>query len=71
MTKQQLLDLATNIQARDKNMVEEMNSWMDGGMTIEKRIVLADARAMDALTAIVWLANHLVDCKCYSDSSGD
>jgi len=46
-------DIAAQLKERDKQQVEEMNSYYGGGPTIENRLTLADARATDALAALV------------------
>ena len=56
-----LQELVDNLKRRDKDAVESMTGWMGDGMTIEKRIALADGRAMDALMAISSLASYIME----------
>jgi hypothetical protein len=69
MTK--LNDMVQNLIARDKKMVDEMNGWMGDGMTLEKRIVLADARAMDALGAAMFLARYIDELEARLATQGE
>ena len=52
-------DLAENLKKRDKQQIDDMNSYYGGGPTIENRITLADGRATDALAALMHVLEHL------------
>jgi hypothetical protein len=56
----ELEKLVANLQERDNGMVSEMTNWMGDGMTLEKRVTLADARAVDALAAVAFLCRYIV-----------
>ncbi len=59
--KHKLEELIENLQARDNLTLSEINGMFGGGMTIDNRIALADARATDALAAVCVLARHIVE----------
>lgn len=52
-------DLAENLKKRDKQQVDDINGFYGGGPTIENRIALADARAMDALATLLQVLAYL------------
>ncbi len=52
-------DLAENLKKRDKQQLDDMNGFYGGGPTIENRIALADARAVDALAALMQVLAYL------------
>lgn len=52
-------ELADKLRERDKNALEDMNSYYGGGPTIENRIALADGRATDALAILMQVLAHL------------
>jgi len=52
-------ELADKLKERDKHALEDMNSYYGGGATIENRIALADARAVDALAALMEVLAYL------------
>ncbi len=59
--KHKLEELIENLQRRDNLMLSEINGMFGGGMTLENRLALADARATDALAALCVLARHIVE----------
>jgi hypothetical protein len=54
-------ELAGTLKLRDKHQVEDINGLYGGGMTIENRIALADARAVDALGALFQVLEYIDD----------
>jgi len=52
-------DLAEDIENRDKQRLDDMNGFYGGGPTIENRISLADARAVDALETLMKVLAYL------------
>lgn len=52
-------ELAATLKERDNRQVEDINGFYGGGMTIENRIALADARATDALAALTQVLEYL------------
>ncbi len=52
-------DLAEDIENRDKQRLDDMNGFYGGGQTIENRIALADARAVDALETLMTVLAYL------------
>lgn len=52
-------DLAESLKERDKRQVEDINGFYSAGYTIENRIALADARAVDALAALMQVLAYL------------
>jgi hypothetical protein len=52
-------ELADKLRERDKNSLEDMNSYSGGGPTIENRIALADGRATDALVTLLQVLAYL------------
>ncbi len=59
--KHKLEELIENLQVRDNLMLSEINGMFGGGMTLENRLALADARATDALAALCVLARYIVE----------
>ena len=59
--KHDLLQLIDNLRDRDANMLSDINGLYGGGMTIENRIALADARATDALAALCVMARYVIE----------
>lgn len=54
-------ELAETLRKRDEHQVQDINGFYGGGMTIENRIALADARAVDALGALFQVLEYLDD----------
>lgn len=61
MEQHKLLGMIDELLLRDKQMLDELTSWMGDGLTIENRIELADARAKDALVTIFRLCKYIVE----------
>lgn len=59
--KHKLQQLIDNLIERDKRMLDEMNSMFGGGPTLENQLVLANARAEDALSALCLLARYVME----------
>lgn len=57
----ELQRLIDNLKERDRAMLDEMDSMFGGGPTLENRLVLANARATDALSALCLLARYVMD----------
>lgn len=54
-----LADLAEDMKNRDKHRIDDMNGFYGGGPTIENRIALVDARAVDALETLMNVLAYL------------
>lgn len=52
-------ELAATLKERDNRQVEDINGFYGGGMTIENRIALADARAAYALATLMQVLEYL------------
>ena len=52
-------ELAATLKERDNRQVEDINGFYGGGMTIENRIALADARAVYALATLMQVLEYL------------
>ena len=55
---QQMLD---NLIERDKERLEQINSYFGAGMTLENRLILANERVVDALSAVSILARYIME----------
>jgi hypothetical protein len=61
MAKHELEELVDHLRTRDENMLSEINGMFGGGMNIENRIALADARATDALSALCVVIRYVIE----------
>lgn len=52
-------DLADSLKRRDQEQIDCINGMFGGGPTLENRLALADARALDALVALNQILRHL------------
>ena len=61
--KHRLLTMIDNLIERDRNMLNDMRGFFGHGMTLENRLILADARAQDALLAVSAIAKYIVEAE--------
>ena len=59
--KHKLERMMETLEARDKNAVADMTRLFGPGPGIEQRLQLADGRAMDALKAILIIAEYIIE----------
>lgn len=67
--KHELQSLIDNLKLRDKTMMDEMDSVFGGGPTLENRLVLSNARATDALAALCFVANYIMESERKSSNA--